>query len=76
MLTHDLRLERVERAVLNLARGRDSDSRRGQRRGDQVQEPIQSDDLDRLAEGAADLFLFSDSGQGLQDNASLEDEVS
>lgn len=74
MVSHDLRLERLERAVLNLAKGRDPDSTSYQKRGDQLLEPISSEDLDKLANGADDFFSISDTDQlGLSSNVSLEE---
>ncbi|GFS15967.1 hypothetical protein ElyMa_003201500 [Elysia marginata] len=74
MVSHDLRLERMERAVLNLAKGRDPQSRQLQRRGDQLLEPIQADELQKLADGADNILLFSDNnGQGLQGNVSVDE---
>ncbi|RUS69202.1 hypothetical protein EGW08_023038 [Elysia chlorotica] len=75
MLSHDLRLERMERALINLAKGpsKSSPERRARpRRGDQLLAPVSSHELRKLANGSRDITIFFNSSQALQGNASVD----
>ncbi|GFO25014.1 hypothetical protein PoB_005151900 [Plakobranchus ocellatus] len=72
MVSHDLRLERLEKAVLNLLSLQDSGDERAQSKGDKWQESPQADTLDNLTNEAEDVLQFSDEDKGLLGNNSLE----